>query len=83
MPLLDGLEATTRIRLLESIRQPVIIALTASASAADRRACFEVGMDDYVTKPLRKADLAKTIASWAPRAADAHRSVLVPADDER
>lgn len=81
MPLLDGLEATTRIRLLESIRQPVIIALTASASAADRLACFEVGMDDYVTKPLRKTDLAKTLATWAKVAPEVRGSVLVPADD--
>ena len=83
MPLLDGLAATTRIRLLESIRQPVIIALTASASAADRLACFQVGMDDYVTKPLRKADLAKTLATWAKVTSEIRGPILVPADDDR
>ena len=73
MPLMDGLEATTRIRRMEpGVRQPIIIALTASATAEDRLACEKVGMDDYLTKPLRRRELADALeacgkSATAPR----------------
>lgn len=58
MPYMDGLEATRRIRAMSStIRQPRIIALTASATVRDRDACFAAGMDDYVSKPFTAQDL--------------------------
>jgi CheY-like chemotaxis protein/HPt (histidine-containing phosphotransfer) domain-containing protein len=64
MPEMDGLEAARRIRGLgDSIRQPVIIALTASATTEARRACLEAGMDLYLTKPIRPVELAETLAT--------------------
>ena len=56
MPELDGLQATRAIREMP-IAQPQIVAITANAFASDRAACAAVGMDDFLTKPLRKADL--------------------------
>ena len=54
MPILNGYEATQRIRSEETrygVRTPVI-ALTAHAMAQDEKKCIEAGMDFYLTKPL-------------------------------
>jgi signal transduction histidine kinase/ActR/RegA family two-component response regulator len=59
MPELNGLEATALIRAeVSASRQPWIIGLTANAMQGDREKCLQAGMDDYITKPLRKDDLA-------------------------
>jgi len=62
MPEIDGLEATRRIHaeLLEEDR-PYIIAMTANAMVGDREECLAAGMDDYISKPVRPADLATAI----------------------
>ncbi|MBK8049058.1 MAG: response regulator [Anaerolineales bacterium] len=51
MPVMDGLEATRRLRAMPSMPQPYVIALTAAATAEDRARCLAVGMDDFVPKP--------------------------------
>ncbi|HWI41077.1 MAG TPA: ATP-binding protein, partial [Verrucomicrobiae bacterium] len=66
MPVLDGFEATGRIRSLDSGRQPVIIALTADALEGDRARCMAAGMDDYLTKPVKSDDLQFALEKWFP-----------------
>ena len=63
MPEMDGLDATLRIRALESAGLPrtPIIALTAHAIKGSREHYLAAGMDDYVTKPVRRADLSDAI----------------------
>ena len=70
MPEMNGLEATHVIRSeLPADRQPWIIGLTANAMIGDREKCIQAGMDDYVTKPLRKDDLLAALGRVMPRAA--------------
>lgn len=62
MPVMDGLEAARRIRELD-IKQPVLIAITASAMPEDRAKCLDAGMNHYITKPFLKADLLAALRS--------------------
>jgi CheY-like chemotaxis protein/HPt (histidine-containing phosphotransfer) domain-containing protein len=63
MPEMDGFEATRRIRELEEATggHITIAAMTAHAMAGDRERCLAAGMDDYVSKPLRKEDLRRAL----------------------
>lgn len=69
MPVLDGLQATILIRALEGGRQRIpIVALTANAQEADRDACVAAGMDGFLTKPVRLADLQAELSRILPSA---------------
>lgn len=63
MPVMDGFVATERIRALGYAQLP-IVALTASATEADRERALEVGMNDVVTKPIDRRALGRALARW-------------------
>ena len=70
MPVMDGFEATARIRAQETAgRRTPIIALTARAMKGDAQMCFDAGMDDYVSKPFKPRELLEVISRHFPRAA--------------
>jgi len=65
MPVMDGYEATMEIRRREGDRRHTpIVALTAHAVASNRRRCLEIGMDDFVTKPVTTDQLRKVLDQW-------------------
>ena len=65
MPNMDGLEATRKIRTLPNVRKDLpIIALTANAFDDDRNACFDSGMNDFMTKPVSAEELSEMVGQW-------------------
>jgi len=66
MPVMDGFEATRHIRAMEqadSVAHPhlIVVAMTANAFPEDRAHCLDVGMDDYLSKPLQLAELKRVL----------------------
>jgi len=63
MPVMDGLEATQLIRARGGF-QPIIVAMTANAMQGDRDACLKIGMDDYISKPIKFEGLLEMLTKW-------------------
>ncbi len=69
MPEMDGYDATRAIRKLHTdanLPRLPIVALTANAMKGDREKCLESGMDDYLSKPLKKDQLLAILLKWIP-----------------
>jgi signal transduction histidine kinase/DNA-binding NarL/FixJ family response regulator len=81
MPVMDGYEATRRIRADGRYARLPIIAMTANALVGDRERSLEAGMNDHLTKPLKAAVLYHALAHWLsdnPGAAESAVPVSVP-----
>ncbi|WP_306642958.1 response regulator [Sanyastnella coralliicola] len=67
MPVMDGLEATRKIKTMLNRREaPVIIGMSASSDAKEKKSCLSAGMDDYMNKPLDPDKLNDMINEWFP-----------------
>jgi len=81
MPIMDGMEATRRLRSQERFDQLPIIAMTAGALAGDRERCLSVGMNDYISKPIYPEILYRILLRWyTPRAPVAKAAETVTND---
>jgi two-component system sensor histidine kinase/response regulator len=92
MPVMDGFEATKLLRQRETASQETgasgsttichipIVALTANAMRGDRERCLAAGMDDYLTKPVRKEDLKGVLTRWIPPSV--HPQITQPIEAE-
>ncbi len=69
MPVMGGIEATQKIRMLEGAKSQVpIVALTANAMEADMEACRSAGMNEVITKPIERGSLTSCLARWLRQA---------------
>ncbi|MBF0161148.1 MAG: response regulator [Magnetococcales bacterium] len=66
MPVLDGYQATRRLRAMPSFQTLPIIAMTAHALAGDREACLAAGMNDFIAKPIDLQQLFRVLIQWLP-----------------
>jgi CheY-like chemotaxis protein/anti-sigma regulatory factor (Ser/Thr protein kinase) len=64
MPLINGYEATKKIREIDDLKDIIIIALTAGTVMGEKEKCLEAGMDDYVSKPIVKKTLEDILEKW-------------------
>jgi two-component system, sensor histidine kinase and response regulator len=75
MPEMDGYGATMEIRRLEgAARHTPIVAMTANAMPGDRERCLAIGMDDYVSKPIRVKELYAALGRWIGWEVEANES---------
>ena len=70
MPVLNGYEATIKIRQMQGERNIPIIALTAGNVKSERERCLKAGMDDFVVKPIVENDLLVILNKWLPDSQD-------------
>jgi len=73
MPEMDGLECAQHLnQRWTRDKRPIIIAMTGNALMGDREKCLAAGMDDYISKPVRIADLQATLERWGPTKTHKH-----------
>ncbi len=67
MPVMDGYQATARIRANARWKHMPVIAMTAHAMKGDREKCLQAGMSDYIAKPIQLEELRTMVSKWSPR----------------
>jgi CheY-like chemotaxis protein/HPt (histidine-containing phosphotransfer) domain-containing protein len=77
MPEMDGFAATREIRSLGNGKSSTkIVAMTANALVGEEECCLEFGMDDYLSKPMLKEDLAKILAKHLQKKLDSNANII-------
>lgn len=66
MPIMDGFEATRRIRASVALAKIPVIAMTANALGEDRERCLAAGMNDFISKPFKPDSFYTVLAEWLP-----------------
>ena len=77
MPVMDGYQATRKLRQDPRYSDLPVIAMTANAMVGDKEKCLDAGMNDFIAKPIDVAQLFGTLARWIAPAAPQEMTVLV------
>ena len=77
MPVMDGYQATRKLRQDPRYSSLPVIAMTANAMVGDKEKCLDAGMNDFIAKPIDVAQLFGTLARWIAPAAPQEMTVLV------
>ena len=64
MPIMDGFQATRRLKEIANLNDMPVIAMTANAMQQDRQKCLEVGMVDFISKPILPLTLYQVLSKW-------------------
>jgi CheY-like chemotaxis protein len=64
MPIMSGIEATQHIRMLPAYQHIPIIGVTAGNVLGEKEKCLESGMNDFLPKPIRRADLLEVLKKY-------------------
>ena len=81
MPEMDGYEATNIIRQEEADNEHTpVIAVTANALSEEQEKCQQVGMDDYLSKPITQASLSQMLQRWLPSTPHSESTIVTPED---
>jgi len=88
MPRLSGLEATAEIRKFENAKNTAsgnipIIAVTAKAMDGDKEKCLEAGMDDYISKPIRRDAVFEMLDKWVLNPESSRSNVCPPSSPDQ
>ena len=67
MPVMDGYDTIRAIRRIELLKPATIIAVTNKVMAGERKRCMDAGADDYVPRPVDKAELFAALRPWLPQ----------------
>lgn len=68
MPRMDGIEATSAIRQLETAKKNARVPIIAMTANPDRQRCLDAGMDDFIFKPVMLGQLKELLERWLPAA---------------
>ncbi len=82
MPIMNGYEATEKIRALEGDKRTPIIAITAGNVKGEKEKCLEIGMDDFVVKPISQHSIYETLKKWLLKD-DVETNKVAISDSER
>jgi CheY-like chemotaxis protein len=81
MPVMDGYEATHKIREQERFKELPILAMTANAMAGDREKVIDAGMNDHIAKPINVREMFNVMAKWITPSEPLVETAVIVADE--
>lgn len=83
MPVMDGFEATRRVREIAGLEGQRVIAMTGNVTTEDRHQCLAVGMDDFIPKPIDPNQMYLILAKWLVDKSDMQSNKIKEAEENK